>query len=275
MRKNLGKLFILSLLAIATQILLSSSSNGRAFSANSGNTGAPGESQTCRSCHGGGFGASVSLVVKNSQGFPVSAYVPGNTYEVEVNVNTSSGNPQRYGFQLVSLLPGNAAYNAWSSPSNNTRIANAGTRSYAEHAGKSVSSTFSVDWTAPSAGSGTVNFYAGGAAVNNNGNTLGDGGNTTSLSLVEGNNTSISQEILSGFIQMYPNPASDYLVVKNNGEQLSGLNVIIRDVKGSLLLSKSLNSRLELDLSSFDAGLYLVQFISEEGEMYTERLIVE
>ena len=94
MKKTLLSLFGISIALIGLQVLLVSSSNGRAFIANSGNTGAPGESQTCRSCHGTGFSTTVTLVVSKDSalGNPVSSsYIPGDVYDAEFTVNATRG----------------------------------------------------------------------------------------------------------------------------------------------------------------------------------------
>lgn len=278
MKKSIFYTFSLILLGIGTSTLLSSSSNGRAFAANSGNTGAPGESQTCRSCHGTGFGTTVQIVVKNLNGFPVNEYLPNSTYIVEATVNTSSGSPQRYGFQLVSLLSGNAAYNAWSNPSSNTRIASAGARSYAEHAGKSVSSLFSAQWTAPSSGSGSVTFYMGGAAVNNNGNNLGDGGNTTSLVLPEGQATSIDEYANNWRFSFYPNPVIDQLNIALEGEKQGDVQVVIKDVLGKEVMAAQRlvlgNSVETFDLSGLDNGIYFLQIFNEGRNISSKTIVI-
>jgi hypothetical protein len=278
MRKTIHTLFFGSLLFIGGSILLTSSSNGRAFAANDGNTGAPGEGQTCRSCHGGGFGTTVSITLKDSTGFPVTDYIPGNVYDVDVSINTT-GTAQRYGFQMVTLTSNAIPYNAWSQPSANTRIASAGQRDYAEHRGKSTTSSFSTKWTAPVAGTGDIVFYAGGAAVNNDGSTSGDGGNTTSLTISEDISTSISAFSLTEKLVFFPNPVEDQLLIKNtHSELLVGLIRII-DLNGKLISEQSLtvesNKQNVLDLSSLKAGVYMAQIITNNQGSASKRIVVK
>jgi hypothetical protein len=80
--------------------------------ANADNTGAPGSSQTCGSCHtGGSYGtvtASIQIFAAGTN-TPVSAYVGGTTYDMKVTITASSGTPVGYGFQMTCLTtPGNA-----------------------------------------------------------------------------------------------------------------------------------------------------------------------
>ena len=150
MKKTLLSLFSLSIVLITTNVFLTSSSGGRANAANSGNTGAPSETTTCRNCHGAGFGTTVSITITDTSGSVVTDYLPGDTLDVEVQVEYTSGTPSKYGFQIVSLNSINNGINDWILPASNTRIASAGSRTYAEHKGVSSDSIFKSKWVAPS-----------------------------------------------------------------------------------------------------------------------------
>lgn len=278
MKKTIYTLFFGSILFIGGSTLISSS-NGRAFAANDGNTGAPGETTTtCRTCHGGGFGTSLSITVKDSTGFPITSYVPGRVYDVDVAVNTTSA-AQRYGFQMVTLTSNSIPYNAWSQPSANTRIASAGQRSYAEHRGKSTTSSFSTKWTAPVSGTGDIVFYAGGAAVNNDGSTSGDGGNINSLTIQEDMSTNITELSFDNLITFYPNPAIDVLFMNNmSQENLTGF-VRVMDLKGQVVIENQLNinsnSKEEMNVGQLDAGIYMIQLTTTSQNTVTKRIVVQ
>lgn len=277
MKKTLLSFFVLSLSLISLNILLSSSSNGRAFFANSGNTGAPSESTTCRSCHGTGFGTTVSVTVKDTSGNSVSQYKPGDTLDVEFKVNTSSGFPSRYGFQAVTLTSSNGAYNNWDSPSSNTRKASVGTRSYVEHNGTSSTSTFNSKWVAPTAGTGTITFYVGGAAVNNNGSTGGDGGNTTSLSLTENLTTSIEEISTKDDAKIYPNPVYDEMRIQFKNPTKKKTDIEITDVSGRLLLEQNIasdgNEYTSVNVSGLERGLYIMIVRSQGRLVYQSKFL--
>ncbi len=278
MKKTIYTLFFGSILFIGVSILLTSSSNGRAFSANDGNTGAPGEGQTCRSCHGGGFGTTVSITVKDSTGFPVSTYIPGKVYDVDVAINTTSA-AQRYGFQLVTLTSNAIPYNAWSQPAANTRIASAGQRSYAEHKGKSITNSFSTKWTAPVSGTGDIVFYAGGAAVNNNQATSGDGGNTISLTIQEDMSTNLNELSLQNSLTFFPNPAKELIFISNTaGIDLIG-SIRIIDLKGQVLIENQINvnsnSQEQLNINQLSSGVYMIQLNTNKQETITKRIIIQ
>lgn len=191
MRKRIvNTLFISSVV----YILFTSSSGGRATVANAGNTGAPSESQLCGSCHNGGAFGSVTMSIQVFQlgtTTPVTAYVPGTSYDMRVTVQNSSGNPAGYGFQLTCLTtPGNQPVAGYSNLASNVKqkLVTAGAfsgRTYVEHNGVLNNNQFNFRWTAPAAGTGSVRFYSAGNAVNGGGSTGLDNSGSSSLILPE------------------------------------------------------------------------------------------
>ena len=277
MKKTLLSIFSISIALIGLQVVLVSSSNGRAFAANSGNTGAPGEVTTCRSCHGTGFGTTVTMAVKDSQGNPVTSYIPGNVYDAEFTVNATGAS--RYGFQMVSLNSTNGPVNGFATPATNTRLVTLGSgRQYAEHAGRSVSNVFSTQWTAPSSGTGTVTFYGGGAAVNNNNGTSGDGGNTTTLSLKENVSVGLVKATLRNELLVYPNPTRNVIKLKNTASDTKNAVAELYNISGQLVLSKNLNlvenNAERLNVSKLENGYYILR-ISNNGDTLEEKIMIQ
>ncbi|MFT6166574.1 MAG: hypothetical protein ACJASF_001263 [Vicingaceae bacterium] len=277
MKKTLLSIFGLSILAVVVQITLTSYSGGPAFSQNSGNTGAPGETTTCRSCHGTGFSTTVSMVIKDVQGNPVTSYIPGTVYDAEFTVNAIGAN--RYGFQMVSLNSSNGPVNGFSTPAANTRLVPLGNgRQYAEHAGKSISNVFSTQWTAPGAGTGTVTFYGGGAAVNNNSNNGGDGGNTTTLNLTENVSVGYAEATLRNELLVYPNPTRNIIKLKNTASDVKNTLAELFTVSGQLVLSERLNlqenSEETLNVSKFENGYYILR-ISNNGQIVEKKILIQ
>lgn len=174
--------------------LFSSNSNGRATQANTGNTGAPGETTICSGCHSGGnFGTITPTIQVFQQGTttPVSAYVAGTTYDIRFTVSASMGSPAGYGFQMTCLTsPANNPLAGYSNlgPNAKQKLVTTGTymgRTYVEHNGVGSINQFDMSWTAPAAGTGTVKFYAAGNCVNLSGSTAGDKAASTSFTLPE------------------------------------------------------------------------------------------
>ena len=277
MKKTLLSLFSLSILFIGIQITLTSYSGGPAFSQSSGHTGAPGETQTCRSCHGTGYSTTVSMLVKDTQGNPITSYIPGNVYDAEFTVNSTGAS--RYGFQMVSLTSTNSPVNGFSTPAPNTRLITlVSGRQYAEHFGKSISNIFSTRWTAPAVGTGTVTFYGGGAAVNNNFNNGGDGGNITSLSLPENVSVGFVEATLRDELLVYPNPTSNVIRLKNTASEAKNAIAELYTVSGQLVLTENLslqeNVAKTLNVSKFENGFYILR-VTTEGETVEEKIMIQ
>ena len=73
---------------------------------------------------------------------------------------------------------------------------------------------------------------------------------------------------------MYPNPASNEVTIKWN--KPDDVNIRIFDAQGKIVFyGKKVNlfEGLEIDLSSFKAGLYFVKLQSNNGEI-TKKLIL-
>ncbi len=138
-----------------------------------GQTGAPGETN-CTSCHSGTVQSGAtenSLIV--AQGItPVSAYVPGVTYNIALQMTSS---PAKKGFQVTALTAANDMAGTFSAGSN-TAITGT-TRKYANH--KSTSNTSATvawlwTWTAPATDVGPVTFYVATNKANDNAANSGD-----------------------------------------------------------------------------------------------------
>ncbi|MBK6640835.1 MAG: T9SS type A sorting domain-containing protein [Bacteroidetes bacterium] len=80
--------------------------------------------------------------------------------------------------------------------------------------------------------------------------------------------TSIQEIISSGNLLLYPNPANSTLNIETSKLMTSGSKLIITDVAGRTLLTKSLDgssTKHQIDISSFTSGIYFVQFDGGKG----------
>lgn len=187
----LGTIFTLACIYIT----FNSSSGGRASVLNDDRTGAPGANGNCGSCHTGGSYGTVSLSIQMFQlgtTNAVTSYTAGTTYDMRVTVNKTQGTPGGYGFQLTCLTntantPITTTYTSLAS-NVKQKLVTVGTfngRRYVEHNGVTNNNVFNFSWTAPTAGTGTVKFYASGNAVNYTGSDNGDNSGSTSLTITE------------------------------------------------------------------------------------------
>ena len=273
MKKNYFALFSVVVIAIVT--LLQSNASGPASNGNRA-TGAPGDNaSTCVTCHsGGGFGnVSVLVELKDSENNTVTEYVPEQLYDVDVTVTSSAGNAAGYGFQVISMS-GNTSLNSFSDPGNGVKLSTSSSRQYAEHNSPSSGGSFTLKWTAPSPGTGDVDFYFGANAVNGNGNNgsdnatigdvtfseiIGDTTDTTGNGEPQGlSELSFNENSLS----VYPNPAQNILFVE--GYAANG-TINIYAINGSFVKSFVLNQD-QFDVSELEAGIYLIQADNRLGK---------
>lgn len=165
-------------LASATMILtpaeLQANNSGTAHNGNGDRTGSPLASGTCGICHGGGSSGDVAanISVVDMSG-PVTSFVAGETYMITVDVTHTAGTPSAFGFQLTLLDSDNDFLGMFSTPSVGSGLYSQLNQDFWESTTSSSSNTFTVLWDAPTATT-TVNIYATGLAINENGGTSGD-----------------------------------------------------------------------------------------------------
>lgn len=139
---------------------------------------APGDFANCTACH------TTNAVNSGDGSFAIggapAVYTPGQTYPLTITLQDPG--QKRWGFELVALddAGANAGLLASTGATVQTSTDAAG-RIYAKHTNAgSFSGTangpvsWTVNWTAPAAGRGTVAFYAAGNAANNNLSNSGD-----------------------------------------------------------------------------------------------------
>lgn len=73
-------------------------------------------------------------------------------------------------------------------------------------------------------------------------------------------------------LEMYPNPAGDYVNLKLK-DGLSDVWVCIYNIQGELILKENYSNSSTISLQAFDKGIYSVQIFSEDELIYVGRLI--
>jgi len=185
--KRLYKVLTGAMSAFLFIILFTNASTGPGANFSTGYTGAPFDAGYCNNCHGGGnFTPLVSLQLLDQSSQPVTTYVAGASYTLNINVSTSTGlTPNtRYGFQVVAVRgAGNNNAGTWGaiSPDYHTVVIN--NRTYVEHSDRLTSGSISLPWTAPTTGTGNITFYAAGNVVNFSFDPTGDNPNVGNLTI--------------------------------------------------------------------------------------------
>ncbi len=125
-----------------------------------GRTGAPGES-SCTSCHSQNSGSGQTNIIAPAN------YVPGQTYQIQVQNVSSDSSRQSWGFELTALANSVMA-GALTNTDANTRSRTSSGKTYmvqttaGTYSGQTGGSTWSFSWTAPATDVGNVTMYAAG-----------------------------------------------------------------------------------------------------------------
>ena len=156
-----------------------------------GHTGAPGE-VNCSNCHSGNANSGPGSINISVSGNPTD-YVPGQTYQITVSVNDSFSTELGFQATVVEDLTSQGAGILSVGTFNQVSISTSGGKYYANHDGSTgtiqLGRSWTFNWIAPAAGTGSITFYAAGNASNNNGSSSGDEIYTASLSLTEFSNS--------------------------------------------------------------------------------------
>jgi len=226
-------------------------------------------------CHGGNPGEyNPNLLVQVLEGDSViTEYVPGETYRLKVRIEATNGTPEGYGFQAVALDSENQGAGEFSNPGEAVRIYLASSRPYATHSTRSDSSFFEVDWIAPEEGSGEVQFWVAGNAVNGNNANSGDNAIrlTEPILLQESLATPVREiSFLNGW-SLFPNPVGNGEVrIELQSKTSRPLNLRLLAVDGRVVLAdqwriqEGTNTRF-LDMSGLPGGVYALQLWTPEG----------
>ena len=73
--------------------------------------------------------------------------------------------------------------------------------------------------------------------------------------------------------ELYPNPAENEFVVDNDSEQSADLRIF--SIQGELIYSEAISSgKTQVNIEQFQSGIYFVQLATENGLLYSKRLVV-
>lgn len=247
--------------------------------------------------------SSINISIElDSLGISTNNYVGGMSYTIKLKgINNGSSTLSKYGFQMGSIkgatavnTPTNAG--TWSSPfPSSTRYA-APQPGYfvvgvVEHTtpfsattgsggnGSTYEQTF--NWVAPVAGTGTVSIWAAINAVN--GNDLSDAGDlwnlnhlvinewTSAIGMINKNKNEVNE------LEIYPNPAINYLNLKINNLQTGSYVLTVYDIDGkkiefrNILVNNDYQTEY-INIHEWQPGLYILS-LEKEGVHHQIRFV--
>lgn len=227
-------------------------------------------------CHVGtapnGGPGSISLVTN----IPLTGYIGGQTYDVDVSIQSGGTNGDAYGFALSSVVNGTSTFiGVWAGLDAETQVKASGT--FATHttagtASTGATKTYNLNWTAPSTGTGTVKFFYAGNSADGNGSNNGDHIYIGTQEIIEDQGLSLA-EINSSSIKIFPNPSSDLIQIVDSENMMQGFQLF--DLNGKEILSNSShNHTYSLDVAKFSKGMYLIK-IMYKNSTKTQKVLVE
>ncbi len=225
--------------------LLLSNASGAPF----GYSGSPGDNgRTCNQCHSySGSGYSPTFDVT---GIPTNGYQPGQTYQLTLSV--SNVNTAKKGFEACVEDASHQKQGTFSSSDGNTQPIQSNTYITHTSAGN-TQSQWTFNWTAPTTSQGNLTLYFAVNMANGDSNSTGDYIQSGSVSIPE--NTNALQNIETGKIKIYPNPAEMFINIDTKEYRFNHTEII--DVSGKTYPVKIKNN--QIDISSLPAGTYFLE----------------
>lgn len=242
-------------------------------------TGSPGDGgNTCAisGCHTGFTVTTKQNVITSN--IPAEGYTPGTKYTITA---TSNSIPSRnvFGFQISpqsttgTLLGTVTITNATA-----TQVTGGGkyvTHKQAGITGSNGVKTWSFDWTAPAAGTGTVTFYGCFNNANGNGGTTGDSIIKSTLVVQENLSNGIANDQLSKLgLTVFPNPATERIAIKND-KNITYNKVVIMDLSGKLIYTSDITESINLLELGMQTGVYFISIYNNDELLGTSKLLMK
>lgn len=263
MHKKLLKPLLLSTFLGASVFLFLGNSSGPG-----GNrTGSPGSAGTCSGCHYSSVldgSISVELIDPTTSEIVTGSYIPNKSYTIKVTMN---GNSSKMGFQVTAMDGSNKKTGSITDAPAKTSVYSASGAEIWGHTSPATnqnSNSWESTFTAPSAGTGSITFYAAGIVSNGNGNNSGDEVVTNSFTF---------EEATSNSFQSIKRNTSRVWINYKSGKLLSNMllnELAIWNNQGQLI-SKHKNTK-EVNLEKYPKGIYYVNYKDQSGRWNSSAL---
>lgn len=237
------------IIAIIIAGLLVSSINYTSHSPGGG-TGSPLDGSSCTSCHTGA--AVIDELGWINSNIPVSGYIPGETYTITTSITHIGA--IKVGFELTSENTSSKTGTFVITNSTETQLTGstqAVTQTSSGVTPQSGTKQWTMDWVAPSAGTGDLSFFAA-LLAGNGGSSSGDQTYTSSLAIQEDLSASIQEPISKNTISIFPNPATELININTDYKQ-----AVIYSIEGKLI--GNYFSQKEITIASLKNGIYFIR----------------
>lgn len=271
MKKTLLTLGVMGAIAFAL-VLDTTSTFSNPSGAPAGCSSSPSDGATCATsgCHSGTASAKDGMITSD---IPTTGYVPGSTYAITISI-TQSG-IQTWGFQCSPQNTSGVRLGTLAI-TNSTQTKLVGSNTYVTHKSGGISGsgskTWSFNWTAPTAGTGTVPFYASVMAANSNGGTSGDQVYFDTYTVNEDLSAGVAKTAEAVKFSVFPNP------VEGNSMNISfaskagdSSKVSIMNLSGAIVHTTNYSAsvtgdqQVNVNVEDLAKGVYLIQVETPAG----------
>jgi Secretion system C-terminal sorting domain/Reeler domain len=242
-------------------------------------TGSPGDGgNTCAisGCHTGIQVSTRSGLITSN--IPSEGYTGGVKYTFTLTAKTAT-NRNKFGFQISPQSQvGSTIGTMTVTNASQTKLTGGGkylTHTLAGNAGSNGQKTWSFDWTAPTAGTGAVTFYACFNYANGDGGSSGDSIIKSTYVVNEKVAIGISNTKFSSLgFSVYPLPANEFFNLRNE-KAMPISNIYIYDLNARLVKTIAVDSSEEIrvETSELNAGVYVIR-LEHKGILFASSKIV-
>jgi hypothetical protein len=232
-----------------------------------GYTGSPLDGQDCSDCHTPGPATQAANLIVIDVG--LNGYIPGQTYPLTVICDDIVA--EKYGFQITSETS-SAKAGTWiitDAARTQLKSGTAVTHTSGGTAPNGSPNTWSMEWTAPVAGSGPVTFYVAINQTDNLGTNAGDQIYVASFNIDE-SGVGIAENLDHSIGNLYPNPATDFVHLNTP----ANAEIRVYDNAGREVISLvTVQAFQEIDISGLQQGVYFVK-VGLDGQ-YASRSFIK
>jgi len=201
----------------------------------------------CTGCHTTTLNNGQGSVVITSN-MPNNEYVPGQTYTITVTASHLSFTT--YGFELTAENGSSKAGVFTITNSSQTKLVN-GSNAVTHKTSGTLTNTWTVNWTAPSAFFSDVDFYVCAITANGDGDNSGDQVYTNVYNVIEQTVTSIDEKE-----QLFSVFYSDERINIDATNTIELINIY--NINGQIVKSINSDSKI-ISTSDLSEGIYIVE----------------
>jgi len=223
-----------------------------------GRTGSSTDGSTCGTGTGCHNNVNTQVIPQDmiSSDIPETGYAAGATYTL--TVNPKKAGTSVWGFEMMGENEAGTGVGTFADGTDVNTKDNGlrATHKFASSA-SADEQTWSMEWTAPTTGTGDIRFYAASLAANGNGKTGGDHVVIDTLFVSENATASVA-DLTQIAIKLYPNPASNFINISGYGNSNASLSVFNK--LGAEVMSVPFAK--QIDISNLPKGAYHLKIVN-------------